>query len=187
MTDLRAALADALGPLYRVEREVRPVGDCRLFVAREVPTGPELLVKLLPARLSLAVDSGVFEREVLLLADGGTLVADTGVVDAVGHSLTGGAVVAGAALCAPPYVAPERRDGGAPGPRDDMFAVGVLAHEMLTGQPPAPEAEPLEEVRSVPPGVAELVHRCLAPEPAGRWPDAGAALPSVNLPGGGAG
>src|SRR5437870_1587770 len=69
MTDLRAALADALGPLYRVEREVRPVGDCRLFVAREVPTGPELLVKLLPARLSLAVDSGVFEREVLLVAD----------------------------------------------------------------------------------------------------------------------
>ena len=265
MTDLRAALADALGPLYRVEREVRPVGDCRLFVAREVPTGPELLVKLLPARLSLAVDSGVFEREVLLvadrlrhpqlvaprgagragafvyhtrafvagttlrawlmrhgelplrrtveilrgvlaalahahaasvahgdlkpenvlLADGGTLVADTGVVDAVGHSLTGGAAVAGAALCAPPYVAPERRDGGAPGPRDDMFAVGVLAHEMLTGQPPAPEAEPLEEVRSVPLGVAELVHRCLAPEPAVRWADAAAALASVNLPGGG--
>src|SRR2546426_12818612 len=69
MTDLRAALADALGPLYRVEREVRPVGDCRLFVAREVPTGPELLVKLLPAGLSLAVDSGLFERELLLLRD----------------------------------------------------------------------------------------------------------------------
>src|SRR2546422_590329 len=169
MTDLRAALADALGPLYRVEREVRPVGDCRLFVAREVPTGPELLVKLLPARLSLAVDPGALHAA-------GTLVADTGVVDAVGHSLTGGAAVAGAALCAPPYVAPERRDGGAPGPRDDMFAVGVLAHEMLTGQPPAPEAEPLEEVRSVPPGVAELVHRCLAPEPAVRWADAAAAL-----------
>src|SRR2546430_16907498 len=69
MTDLRAALADALGPLYRVEREVRPVGDCRLFVAREVPTGPELLVKLLPAGLSLAVESGGFERGLLLLPD----------------------------------------------------------------------------------------------------------------------
>src|SRR3989449_10767206 len=69
MTDLRAALPNALGPIYRVEREVRPVGDCRLFVAREVPTGPELLVKLLPAGLSLAVDSGLFERELLLLRD----------------------------------------------------------------------------------------------------------------------
>ena len=68
MTELRAALQDALGPLYRVEREVRPVGDCRLFVALERPSGPELLVKVLPGQLSLAVDSGVFEREVLLLA-----------------------------------------------------------------------------------------------------------------------
>src|SRR2546427_5440912 len=69
MTGLRAALADALGPIYRVEREVRPVGDCRLFVAREVPTGPELLVKLLPAGLSLAVASGGFQRELPLLRD----------------------------------------------------------------------------------------------------------------------
>src|SRR2546422_7942832 len=69
MTGLRAALANALGPIYRVEREVRPVGDCRLFVAREVPTGPELLVKLLPAGLSLAVESGGFERELLFLRD----------------------------------------------------------------------------------------------------------------------
>ena len=267
MADLRAALANALGPIYRVEREVRPVGDCRLFVAREVPAGPELLVKLLPAGLSLAVDAGLFERELLLvadrlrhpqlvaprgagragafvyhtrafvagttlrawlmrhgelplrrtveilrdvltalahahaasvahgdlkpenvlLADDGALVADTGMVDAVGRLLQGGAAAACAALCAAPYMAPERRDGGASAPRDDMFAVGVLAHEMLTGQPPAPEAEPLEEVRSVPPGVAELVHRCLAPEPAGRWADAAAALASVKLPAGGAG
>jgi len=267
VADLRAALTHALGPMYRVEREVRPVGDCRLFVAREVPTGPELLVKLLPAGLSLAVDAGLFEQELqlvadrlrhpqivaprgagragavvyhtrafvagttlrawlmrhgelplrrmveilrdvlaalahahaasvahgdlkpenVLLTDEGALVADTGMVDGVGRSLTGGAAAAGAALCAAPYMAPERRDGGTTGPRDDMFAVGVLAHEMLTGQPPAPEGEPLEEVRSVPPGVAELVHRCLAPDPAARWADAAAALASVKLPGGGVG
>src|SRR3989454_2645051 len=235
MTDLRAALADALGPLYRVEREVRPVGDCRLFVAREVPTGPELLVKLLPARLSLSVDSGVFEREVLLvadrlrhpqlvaprgagragafvyhtrafvagttlrawlmrhgelplrrtveilrgvlaalahahaasvahgdlkpenvlLADGGTLVADTGVVDAVGHSLTGGAAVAGAGACAPPYVAPERRDGGGPGPRDALLGGGALADGLVPGQPPAPGGGPPQGVRPPPPGRRE--------------------------------
>lgn len=69
MTELRAALVDALGPLYRVEREVRPVGDQRMFVATTIPTGPELLVKVLPAALSLAVDAARFEREVLLLAD----------------------------------------------------------------------------------------------------------------------
>ncbi|HEX4574284.1 MAG TPA: protein kinase [Gemmatimonadales bacterium] len=268
MADLRLALADALGPIYRVEREVRPVGNCRLFVALELPGGPGLLVKVLPTELSLAADAGGFERELLLLtdrlghpqlvaprsagragafvyytrpfvegttlrawlarygelplrqtveilrdiltglahahaarlvhgdlkpenvllADGRAFVADAGVVDALARALPAGAprAAATAALCTPTYVAPERRgDGAQAAPPEDMFSVGVLVHEMLTGQPPTAEAEPLEEVRSLPPWLPELVRRCLAPEPGGRWPDAGAALGSVTHPGGG--
>src|SRR3989442_9671322 len=111
-------------------------------------------------------------------------VADTGIVDALTRALPSGVASAvSAALCAPAYVAPERRTGGAPtGPRDDIFAVGVLLHEMLTGQPPAIQAEPLEEVRSLPPWLAELARRCLTPEPAERWPDAAAALEQVSRP-----
>ena len=264
MSELRAALEDALGPIYRVEREVRPVGNCRLFVAVGPLTDPELLVKVLPGELSLAVDARVFERELILLADrlghaqlvaprgagragsivyhsrrfieGTTLrawlanhgelplrrtvdilrdvlvalahahrgsiahgdlkpenvllagrqvlVADTGIVDALTRALPSGVAGAvSAALCAPAYVSPERRNGGAPtGPRDDIFAVGVLLHEMLTGQPPAIQAESLEEVRSLPPWLAELARRCLTPEPAERWPDAAAALEQVSRP-----
>src|SRR5258708_13086375 len=40
-----------------------------MFVAREAEGAPDLLVKVLPAELSLAVDVEVFERERLLLAD----------------------------------------------------------------------------------------------------------------------
>ena len=69
VSELRAALEAALGPIYRVEREVRPVGACRLFVAVGPPADPELLVKVLPAELSLSVDAAAFEREVLLLGD----------------------------------------------------------------------------------------------------------------------
>src|SRR2546430_978778 len=69
MSELRAALEAALGPIYRIEREVRPVGNCRLFVAGGTPAAPELLVKGLPAELSLAVDARAFAREVGLLAD----------------------------------------------------------------------------------------------------------------------
>src|SRR5205809_7859648 len=69
MPELRAALEDALGPIYRVEREVRPVGNCRLFVAVGPLTDPALLVQVLPGELSLAVGARVFERELLLLAD----------------------------------------------------------------------------------------------------------------------
>src|SRR5256886_7247613 len=199
VSELRGALEDALGPTYRVEREVRPVGECRLFVAVGPPTDPERLVKVRPAELSLAGEAAVFEGEVLLLGDrlghaqlvpprgsgragafvyharrfveGTTLrawlanhgemplrrvievlrdfllalahahrgsiahgdlrpenvlltagrvqVADTGIVDAVGRAvpsaLAGGV---GATLCAPAYLAPERRkNGGAGGAR----------------------------------------------------------------------
>jgi len=69
MSELRAALADALGPLYRIEREVRPVGECRLFVATQSQNGTQLLVKILPAALSLGIDDLHFERAVLLLGE----------------------------------------------------------------------------------------------------------------------
>ena len=69
MSELRAALADTLGPLYRIEREVRPVGEYRLFVATQSQNGTELLVKILPAALSLGIDDLLFERAVLLLGE----------------------------------------------------------------------------------------------------------------------
>jgi serine/threonine-protein kinase len=69
MSEFRAALADALGPLYRIEREVRPVGEYRLFVASQSQNGTELLVKVLPAALSLGIDDLQFERSVLLIAE----------------------------------------------------------------------------------------------------------------------
>ncbi len=269
MADLRVALAQALGPTCRVEREVRPLGACRMFVAVELADGAELLVKVLPGELSLALDLGTFQREVglltgrlghprlvaprdagragtlvyhtrrfidgttlrawlardgelplrqsvallrdvlealahahaagivhgdlkpenvLVVENGRALVADAGIVGAVGRSLPGGAATAAArTLCGEAYVPPERMDGGVPaGPRDDVYAVGVLVHEMLTGHPPAPEAERLEEVRSVPPWLGELARRCLAAEPAARWSDAAEALSRVARPSAGA-
>lgn len=69
MSELRAALAEALGPLYRIEREVRPVGEYRLFVATQSQNGTELLIKVLPAALSLGINDLHLERAVLLLAE----------------------------------------------------------------------------------------------------------------------
>ena len=66
--ELRQAITEALGPHYRVEREVRPVGECRLFVAVDPAGEAELLVKVLPTTLSLSVDDAAFARAILLLA-----------------------------------------------------------------------------------------------------------------------
>lgn len=268
MADLRAALGHALEPGHRVEREVRPVGNCRMFVALETSAGGGLLVKVLPGPLSLAVDSTRFGQDVarlgrrlrhpglvaprdagragpfvyhtrafvegttlrawlarhgelplrravevlrdvltalahahaegvahgdlkpenVLLADGPALVADTGILGALAEALAGdGGGAATATLCTADYLSPERRAGqAAPGPRDDMFAVGVLVHEMLTGRPPTGNPEPLEDVRSVPPWLAELERRCRAAAPGARWADAGSALANGSWPSGGA-
>ena len=69
MADIRGALGQVLGPAYRVEREVRPVGDCRMFVALDQATGAELLVKVLPTSLSLGVDESRFATNLLALGD----------------------------------------------------------------------------------------------------------------------
>lgn len=267
MADLRAALGHALEPGYRVEREVRPAGNCRMFVALGRTDGVGLLVKVLPGALSLAIDSARFEQAVrslgerlghpglvaprgagragssvyhtrpfvegttlrawlasqgelplrraveilrdvltalahahaagvahgdlkpenVLLGEGGgpALVADVGIVGAVTDSTSGNASgAATAAICTTEYLAPERRAGDATGasPRDDMFAIGVLTHEMLTGRPPGVDPEPLETVRSVPPWLGELASRCRAAEPGKRCADAAAALASGSWP-----
>jgi eukaryotic-like serine/threonine-protein kinase len=62
-------LADDLGPLYRIEREVRPIGEYRLFVATQSQDGTELLIKVLPAALSLGINDLQFERAVLMVAE----------------------------------------------------------------------------------------------------------------------
>ena len=69
MSQLRLALSDALGPLYRIEREVRPVGEDRMFVVTQIGGGPAVLVKVLPAAKSLGIDEQRLEHDLLLLAD----------------------------------------------------------------------------------------------------------------------
>jgi serine/threonine protein kinase len=89
----------------------------------------------------------------------------------------------------PGYVAPELADGARVSPTTDVYALGVLLFEMLTGQPPFPGTELLDVmyrqtrgriprpsvVRGGPPEVSEsldaLVATALAPSPSRRFPD----------------
>src|SRR5947208_181592 len=107
------------------------------------------------------MDARAFEREVVALAG------------RLGHD----------GLGAPAYVGPGRWEDDEPAtPRDDMFAVGVLVHEMLLGRPPRPEPEALEEERALPAWLPELLRRCRAAKPAARWSDAGEALAAMQQP-----
>ncbi|MCU1375154.1 MAG: serine/threonine protein kinase [Actinomycetia bacterium] len=88
------------------------------------------------------------------------------------------------------YLSPEQARGEVPGPASDVYALGCVLYEMLTGHPPFEADSPLgvaykhvhdvpTSPRSrrpeVPAAVDALVLRCLAKEPADRYAD-GAVL-----------
>jgi serine/threonine protein kinase len=90
----------------------------------------------------------------------------------------------GMAFGTPTYMSPEQAAGGTIDARTDLYAVGVMLYELLTGVPPFQADEPGILMRmqilsdppplpeTVPKAVADLVLRLLAKEPPDRYPDA---------------
>ena len=67
------------------------------------------------------------------------------------------------------YMAPEQLQGLAADPRADLFAFGVVLHEMLTGQSPFARSA---TNRRVPAPLERFIEHCLAKQPEARWSSA---------------
>ncbi|MGH7563514.1 MAG: protein kinase domain-containing protein, partial [Gemmatimonadota bacterium] len=78
-----------------------------------------------------------------------------------------------------PYMSPERLAGERADARSDVWALGVVLHEMLTGERPRP-GDPSLSMRGtaarIPERIGRILSRCLAPDPARRYSDASALL-----------
>ena len=150
--------------------------------------------------LSYAHRHGVVHRDIkpgnVLLSDGHALVTDFGVAKALDQSRRSSLTSTGLALGTPTYMAPEQ---AAADPhtdhRADIYALGALGYELLSGRPPftAPTAQavvaahltqaptPLAQLRpTVPPALAALVMRCLEKRPADRWQSAVEVLQTLD-------
>jgi hypothetical protein len=143
------------------------------------------------AALEHAADHRVTHRDlkpenVLVTPRGTAKVADFGI--ALAHDAVTRLTSTGMAMGTPVYMAPEQASQGGVDHRTDLYAVGVIAYELLAGRPPFPPGDaplailyrhvhapvpPLrEEAPEVPPALAEWVEQLLAKDPAARPPSA---------------
>lgn len=160
--------------------------DLARFVKEHGPVAPETAcawVRQAALGLHHAHQAGLVHRDVkpsnLLIADDGTIkLLDLGLarigaddIVAVGPSestrdseLTSASRVIGTR----DYMAPEQfRDARAVDPRADIYSLGCTLLYLLQGRAPRPGDE-----SAAPPNVVPILRRCLAPDPADRWPTA---------------
>ena len=137
------------------------------------------------AGLAHAHAHGLVHRDVkpqnlLVARDGRVKIADFGVARGDDASkLTQAGTVLGTAA----YLSPEQVAGAEVGPRSDLYSVGAVLYELLSGSTPyrfeslaglaAPRTAPPPLPPHVPPALAEVVARCLAPDPDDRPASAG--------------
>jgi len=115
------------------------------------------------------------------------VIVDFGISKLLDTDEAGRLTGTGQILGTPLYMAPEQTGGGKIDGRTDLYSLGVMIHEVLTGTTPFDGSNlleilyqhahraptPLAELRpDLPAQVSELVHRALAKDPADRFPDA---------------
>ena len=153
-----------LGDLLKRRRSLPP-GDVAPLMAQAA------------AGLAHAHDAGLVHRDVkpqnlLRRKDGRLKIADFGIARALEESRM---TDTGSVLGTRPYMAPEQLRDGKISPATDVYAFGVVAHELLTGEVPSEtetptvssggEARGRRRRKPVPPEFEDLVAACLDPDP----------------------
>jgi tRNA A-37 threonylcarbamoyl transferase component Bud32 len=112
------------------------------------------LIEVLARTAHYAHGRGVVHRDlkpanILVTKDGVPKIADFGLAKSLGGD--SGPTVSGAVLGTPSYMAPEQALGRAKdvGPAADVYALGAILYELLTGKPPFRGETVLETLRSV--------------------------------------
>ncbi len=170
--------------------------DLKTSIRREGPLSVNKaldLTRQICAGVGLAHRAGIVHcdlkpQNILVTYEGQAKVADFGIARAFQGEGRGSQeeqedVVWGS----PHYIAPEQAMGKQPTPATDVYSIGVMLYEMLTGVPPFHDPDPtalaLKHIQEepvplrslnprIPPGLEQLVRRALSKDPAARYHNA---------------
>jgi serine/threonine protein kinase/tetratricopeptide (TPR) repeat protein len=178
-------------------------------VAQAVGIATQIASALAAAHARGIIHRDIKPENVMLRPDGYVKVLDFGLAKTVGQTTptadTASALfrtVPGLIAGTPRYMSPEQTRGEALDPRTDIWSLGVVLYEMLTGRPPFDGATTADVVASVlqsdvrpieveaphaPPSVCAIVRTALTRESSNRFPSAhdmhtalGAARPQIG-------
>lgn len=165
---------------------------------RLTPSDAVRIAEQVCAALAVAHRAGVVHRDVkpgnvIVRPDGTVKVTDFGIARALGQaSITDTGTVMGTAA----YVAPEQARGETTTPASDLYSLGILLFQMLTGAVPfegdtpvavairhldEPVPLPSSRVADLPANLDEVVVRATAKAPADRYPDADAMAAALRV------
>ena len=179
--------------------ELVPGEPLSAIVQRRGPLSPTEVRSIMgQAALALgaAHEAGVVHRDVkpgniIVSPDGVAKLTDFGIARAADGS---GQTLTGEVLGTPHYLSPEQALGEPATGSSDLYALGVVAHEMLTGRRPfeknTPVATALSQVNDPPPPLPDhvpselraLIEQCLAKAPAARPRSAAELGDRLGLP-----
>jgi serine/threonine-protein kinase len=163
----------------------RPLSE-RIAAAPLPPEEAVAIAGMVADALAVAHDHGIVHRDIkpanILVDEDGTVhLIDFGIaalMDAPADGLTADSTMVGTLR----YAAPERLAGGDISPRSDVWALGAVLYEMLTGVPAVTATDPVGALAAsqaapatldgVPPYLASVIGRAMATDPADRYPDA---------------
>jgi hypothetical protein len=184
--------------------EIGEADDGRLFIAMAYYEGGTLRDRLrggpLPMEEAVEIAAGVAEglaaahargivhrdikpENIIVGSGGGVRIVDFGVAKVAASALTRTGTTSGTVA----YMSPEQTSGGTVDHRSDLWALGVVLHEMLAGERPFrgdahaaviygirnDDPPPLGSLRpEVPPALSAVVERCLVKDPARRFDSA---------------
>jgi DNA-binding beta-propeller fold protein YncE/predicted Ser/Thr protein kinase len=158
-------------------------GDLRQLIDREGPLPPRRAINLL-AQVADALDAahaaGIVHRDVkphnILVEGDRAYLSDFGLAKAVDES---GAASSTSVVGTAQYMSPEQWRGDSIGPAADVYSLGCVLYEAITGIPPF-EREGAETPPEMPQGVEESIRRAVAKDPGARYRTAGALITAAR-------